>query len=163
MYIFVYILTLDYIPQVNELHRLYQIQKILMKNIRSSNSSSQRKVDYSEQRPISTVDYDDIINKISIRDESDGGDIDEGDIELTLGPTSYGRRRRRGENKPSDCGPSFSSSSTESSSRLNRTQTTGNNNNNTNNNSKKVENVEEELRLNKHPPWLFQVLSLNMT
>lgn len=115
-------------------------------------------------------------------DESDGGDeiIDESEIELTLGPTSYNNRPRRKTTAEapmnSDSGPSFSSSST-GSSQMNRTtnsrrQTTTighttslgyqvaskeNDNNNVH-----IGGVEEELRL-KHPPWLFQVLSLNLT
>ena len=116
--------------------------------------------------------------------------IDESEIELTLGlglgPTSYSRSRKT----TSDSGPSFSSSST-GSSQMNRTtrlelndagggcqlglvngpDTTSSgynysSNPNKNNIDDDVVVVEEELRrerLKHHPPWLFQVLSLNMT
>lgn len=117
--------------------------------------------------------------------------IDESEIELTLGPTSYNSRRRKSEAQlTSDSGPSFSSSST-GSSHINRTiswthhhhhrirdttrlgvngcelglvrvtdTTSG-----CQNSSKNNIDVEEQLRQErlKQSPWLFQVLSLNMT
>ncbi|EXB25094.1 hypothetical protein L484_005918 [Morus notabilis] len=156
--------------QVYELHRLYQIQKILMKNMKSQSSRRERvSVLDLERRPAENIRSE----------ESDGSDeiIDESEIELTLGPTTYNnknnnRRIRKTAEAPmnSDSGPSFSSSST-GSSQMKRTI------NSRGETTRRVElnggcqlgnttslngDVEEELRL-KHPPWLFQVLSLNMT
>lgn len=114
--------------------------------------------------------------------------IHESEIELTLGPRSYNLRRKSEAPLTSDSGPSFSSSST-GSSHINRTissrthqqirdmrrlevrgsglglvqvpdATLG-----CQNSSKNNLDVEEQLRQErlKQSPWLFQVLSLNMT
>ena len=112
--------------------------------------------------------------------------IDESEIELTLGPTRYVLPRKKHGTPPltSDSGPSFSSSSTESS-HMNKTSssmikqtrreelsgrelgllqvtdmTLG-----YQSGSKNNIDLEEQLRQErlKQPPWLFQVLSMNMT
>ena len=117
------------------------------------------------------------------------GVIDESEIELTLGLTSYVLPRKKHETPPltSDSGPSFSSSSTESS-RMNRTisSRTKQKTNTTRNEFSGRElgilqvtdmklgyqngsnyniDLEEQLRQErlKQPPWLFRVLSMNMT
>ncbi|KAM6591263.1 hypothetical protein CsatA_013868 [Cannabis sativa] len=199
--------------QVYELHRLYQIQKILMKNIgrsRMKETHFNNQLESQNRRQFMILDLEqpsvteDQFNKINIAEDSDDGDInnnntdsnnnnnnnvvnleiiDESEIELTLGlglgPTSYSRSRSR---KTSDSGPSFSSSSTGSSQMNSR--------NHYNNRSRETTRVElndsgggrgqvpdatpsgyhgvvggelRRERLKHQPPWLFQVLSLNMT
>ncbi|CAI9780785.1 unnamed protein product [Fraxinus pennsylvanica] len=84
--------------QVFELHRLYRIQKILMKDIVKTTRKGQ---DYA----IASIDQ---INEFE----------DESELELTLGLKSYNGRRKAGETlPPSDSGLKFSSSSLSDSAR----------------------------------------------
>ncbi|XP_062101842.1 uncharacterized protein LOC133808238 [Humulus lupulus] len=209
--------------QVYELHRLYQIQKILMKNIgrsRMKETHFSNQLESQNRRQFMILDLEqpsvteDQFNKINIAEDSDDGDnnnntdsnnnnnnnnngvleiIDETEIELTLGlglgPTSYSRSRSR---KTSDSGPSFSSSST-GSSQMNSRHHYGRTRETTrvelndssgrghgqvldatssgyhysspskNNIDDVAEGELRRERLKHHPPWLFQVLSLNMT
>ncbi|XVE87026.1 hypothetical protein DITRI_Ditri18aG0082900 [Diplodiscus trichospermus] len=188
--------------QVYELHRIYQIQKTLMKSIGSSrcNGSFSLKDNHHgtmHQNSRMTLDLerpaDQEFNIAESSDHEQGNRmfevIDESEIELTLGPTNYMRPRKKHGTPPltSDSGPSFSSSSTESS-HMNRTcsSSTKQKTNTTDefsggrelellqvpdmtlgyqNRRKNNVDLEEQLsqeRL-KHPPWLFQVLSMNMT
>jgi hypothetical protein len=184
--------------QVYELHRLYQIQKMLMKNIESSrpNGGSQEpwnlKTNHhrdAQHKPQRKLDLERPAEEYIA--ESDGDRvleiIDESEIELTLGPSSYNRRKKPETPLTSDSGPSFSSSST-GSSHINRTNswthqridttreelngykvglvkvpdmTSGCHSRSKNN----IDHVEEQLRQERlnQPPWFFQVLSLNMT
>lgn len=166
--------------QVYELHRLYQIQKMLMKNMQISRHNhhqenicfdnnnyqqqqQQKNNKFDLEQPATTKDNDQEI------EEED----DESEIELTLAPTSFNRIRRRSTtNKPesSDSVLSFSSSSTGSSNIIKRVDQrnintreinpsflSGNRSRNNNNNSSSSD------RSLKQPPWMYQVLSLNMT
>lgn len=186
--------------QVYELHRLYHIQKLLMKSAMGKSRPNkgqkqdswinpQRKVDL--EQPAAAAAADEYIA------DTDGDDhgvlemIDESEIELTLGPTRYNnnnnssssnRRKRREAAVTCDSGPSFSSSST-GSSHVNKTSSSsrthqrkngqvlpdmasGYRSSSNNNNNIGGVVVEEQLRQDerlKLPPWLFQVMSLNMT
>nr|DAD21356.1 TPA_asm: hypothetical protein HUJ06_022819 [Nelumbo nucifera] len=130
--------------QLYELHRLYQIQKMLMNNVKSStgparygsnrwnveNDNNVSRVNYSrkeQQKPRRRLDLEQPAAEDCNVDESGGGDgvlekEDESDIELTLGPTVYNLRKKDEAPLTSDSGPSFSSSSTESS-HMKRTNT----------------------------------------
>ncbi|KAM0032318.1 hypothetical protein Hdeb2414_s0016g00473661 [Helianthus debilis subsp. tardiflorus] len=145
--------------QVYELHRLYQIQKMLMKNLQSSrhtfnNYQQKNKIDL--EQPATTKGHDHVTQDDQEIEE------EECEIELTLAPTSFNRRRRSTKDKPesSDSVPSFSSSSTGSSNinkvdRITRENSSFLSGNRRNNNTSDVSL--------KHPPWMYQVLSLNMT
>lgn len=107
--------------------------------------------------------------------------IDETEIELTLGPSSYNNRRKKVETPlTSDSGNSLSSST--GSSHINKTssreglsgggiighvQIPDSNRvlcqSGIRNTSHNIEEQSRQDRLKKQPPWLFQVLSLNMT
>lgn len=178
--------------QVYELHRLYQTQKLLMKNI---SSSRQRVKDQVVNHHNNILDSNKKIRQcfdLEIRPndqehiaESVGQDNiieDETELELTLGLSSYNRRRKIAN---SDSAPSFSSSnSTGSSSQIIKPSTSARNPRNDLNGHKwglenfpvsnpsfqlgarqSNPNVEEQFRQDSlnNPPWLFQVLSLNMT
>ncbi|KAI3798984.1 hypothetical protein L1987_34272 [Smallanthus sonchifolius] len=135
--------------QVYELHRLYQIQRMMMKNMQRSMHNQEtwslkKGTIYKPQ-------------KQDLVDEHGSPEIiDESEIELTLGPTSYDRRK----NKPtlittdlnSDSMASFSSSSTDSS---HKSRVTFENS--------RVLRVEEQTRQAdrsvNEPPWLRQVLT----
>jgi len=183
--------------QVYELHRLYRIQKMLMKNIESSrpNGRSQelrnlknKRSDHAQHKPQRKLDLERPAEEYIGESDGDGvlEIIAESEIELTLGPSSYNRRKKPETPLTSDSGPSFSSSST-GSSHINRTNswthqridttreelngykvglvkvpdmTSGCHSRSTNN-----IDVEEQLRQERlnQPPWFFQVLSLNMT
>ncbi|KAL5556830.1 hypothetical protein UlMin_039066 [Ulmus minor] len=164
--------------QVYELHRLYQIQKILMKNMEKTRSNVNRpqirKIDLEQQPAVEeSLNGDDHGRMLEI--------IDESEIELTLRPTSYNRRRKTEAPLTSDSGPSFSSSST-GSSQMNRASypihCPGDNGTGLDLTGSggcqlglvqvpfSVDEVEEENRkgrLKRPPNWLFQVLSLNVT
>lgn len=171
--------------QVFELHRLYQIQKMLMKNIATQTKRNEKGDQYIHfshdihQPPMQVLDLEPPaegkIDALEVEDESE--------IELTLGPSNYNPRRIAAETpRTSDSGLSFSSSST-SSSHIQRTNSKS---------QRKTDRKKEELTAQKwglvevpnsnpsflsgrrnssdmeqdrlqQPPWMFPVLSLNMT
>ncbi|KAF5451267.1 hypothetical protein F2P56_026384 [Juglans regia] len=192
--------------QVCELHRLYRIQKMLMKNngssrpngrsqelwnlrneliyIQASHHHREAQQYYKPQRKLDLErPAEDYIA------ESDGNGaveiIEESEIELTLGPSSFNRRKKPETPLTSDSGPSFSSSST-GSSRINRTSTwthqmtrdefnvhelglvqmpsdmTSGSHSRSKNNIDVEEQLRQEIERRNQPPWLFQVLSLNI-
>lgn len=166
--------------QVHELHRLYRVQKILMHdlknaelmrqrmsvcsqtglerwNVLNETSSPQPCYSYTEQiRPRRTLDLE-LPAEEYIREDAAREVIlevgEENNLELSLAIGSV--RRKKEMSFTSDSGVSFSSSSAESSVvKLNG-------------NEWRMEafNVEEQLRQDRvrHPPWLIQCMSLNMT
>ncbi|RZC66380.1 hypothetical protein C5167_010069 [Papaver somniferum] len=177
--------------QVYELHRLYRIQKMLMNNLKTSQAqgynANYATYDHEQQKPRRKLDLERPAEEY-IMNEAGGNKNngmleteDENDIELTLGlgPTSFRQQQRKSKDDTSlnsETGPSFSSSSNESSYVQRR---------NTNNNTRKrgdnrdeqfsagnkwgglINNcdVDEQLRQErqKQSPWLFRVMSLNMT
>ncbi|KAE8655175.1 Class III peroxidase [Hibiscus syriacus] len=180
--------------QVYELHRHYRIQKTRMKSIERSrpngsfimkknnqqgntnmHHSSRMRLDL--EHPAAEADHQGY--KVAESDHGRLEDIDEREIELTLGLTKYTPRKKHGTPLTSDSGPTFSSPT--ESSHIKKTSTTreefnGNDdgmglfqvtdmtlmyqNGSINNNE-----LEEQLRQErlKQPPWFFQVLSTNMT
>lgn len=194
--------------QVYELHRLYHIQKILMKNIEVSGSngqSSQERLNSNDtsmnhkgEKLRKKLDLEQPAEEYNAEESDDDGVLeiidDESRLELTLGPVNYrsqSQRMKKAETPlTSDSGPSFSSSST-GSSHMKRTnkrvdttkeQSTGHdwglllnvpdNINPPGFQTGRSKNgfhhrVDEQLRqerLDHHQtPWIFQVLSLNMT
>ncbi|XP_042495879.1 uncharacterized protein LOC122074955 [Macadamia integrifolia] len=191
--------------QVYELHRLYEIQKMLMNNMKSNGpygysanrwnmekeiSLSQVSSSYKERREPQKPKKLDLEQPAEEYTAVEGGvgvlEIeDESNIQLTLGPSSYSRRKKDERALTSDSGPSFSSSSTESS-HMKRTSTGAYKRMDTReeltghewgliqvpdmhpsfpSGRKNIYNVEEQLRQEKlnRPPWLFHVFSMNMT
>ena len=190
--------------QVYELHRLYQIQKILMSdmvngrdielNQRGRNFKNATSLTQSthhngvQEKPEMKFDLEQPAEeKIA---ESDGEGvlelIDEPEIELTLGPSSFNSRKKVERPLNSDSGHSLSSSST-GSSHVNKTSSRSHHGGSTrseelsggvmrlNQKSDSVSGCQSGIRNSldvkedprqerlKQPPWLFQVLSLNMT
>ncbi|MCD7459358.1 hypothetical protein HAX54_040685 [Datura stramonium] len=182
--------------QVYELHRLYQTQKLLMKNMSSSTSSRPQQV--KEHHHIDNVDSNKKVAAartqcidLEIRPSDEDhiaesvGD-EETELELTLGLSSYNNRRRKTVAiNNSDLAPSFSASSNSTgsaSSQIKRSNLARNPirneghkwgpiSNSTSNfqlggRTQSNQNVDQDQyrqdSLN-NPPWLFQVLSLNMT
>ncbi|KAF5736211.1 hypothetical protein HS088_TW14G00347 [Tripterygium wilfordii] len=150
--------------QVYELHRLYRIQKLLMKNIASNRPPNGR----SQQLWNSNAKIKLDLEQPAEENYGDLEIIDETEIELTLGPSTYNRRKKSDTPLTSDSGPSFSSSS-RGSSRMNRTssltppRTTRAILQGSKSSTVDVEEQLRQERLQQTPPWLFQVLSLNMT
>ncbi|KAJ8765573.1 hypothetical protein K2173_014695 [Erythroxylum novogranatense] len=125
--------------QVYELHRLYQVQKVLMRRTESNYSpgsrnrelwNSKKNISFNhannahdmQHKSMTNFDLEmpaeDCVaesNCIGVLDA-----IDESEIELTLGPTIFTRKNKPETPRTSDSGPSFSSSST-GSSHINRT------------------------------------------
>ncbi|KAG7035180.1 hypothetical protein SDJN02_01975, partial [Cucurbita argyrosperma subsp. argyrosperma] len=137
--------------QVYELHRLYRIQKLLMKNIIENRGKTER-------WEVKNEDEDE-------EDEKESDFIEESEVELTLGPSNYsnqvggGRRRRR-----KSCFSSSSSSSTTGSAQKSRSfyrhgELVGSSE------MGFVGFLEDEMRLSQHHPnpWLCQPLTLNLT
>ncbi|KAK7263235.1 hypothetical protein RJT34_30822 [Clitoria ternatea] len=187
--------------QVYELHRLYRIQKILMQNMEARSGIEAREQKWyfknaisltqnnanhkgSQEKPQMKFDLERPAEEdITESEEGVPEMIDETEIELTLGPSSYNRRKKVETPLTSDSGHSLSSSST-GSSHIDKTRchsshttreesggsilplvqvpdsTTGYQNALRNN-----FDFEEQLRQErlKQSPWLFQVLNLNMT
>lgn len=166
--------------QICELHRLYRIQKIMMRNIESSrpnerNQELRRYSRPSQSNPARDMQQKSIVKLDCVAESNADRIVEESEIQLTLGPASYDTRKKP-ETPPlsSDSGPGRSSTST-GSSHLNRTEREevrgcelglfqvpgmamrmGYQN--------ESSGVEEQLRQErlKQPPWLCQVLSLNM-
>ncbi|KAM7507173.1 hypothetical protein LguiA_017626 [Lonicera macranthoides] len=164
--------------QVYELHRLYQIQKQLMKNIASTRASTQNQkqviINAHQQKHHQNLENLEGKGEVTIEDESE--------IELTLGPSSFNKRRKLETPLNSDSGASFSSSSSGSNLQLKKIDRAREGQNRQTweildrrdsnpgflsgtRNISSGEEEEEELRQDRlqQSPWLFQVLSLNMT
>ncbi|KAJ6304764.1 hypothetical protein OIU76_002097 [Salix suchowensis] len=166
--------------QICELHRLYRIQKIMMRNIESSrpNERNQELWRYSrpsqsnlardmQQKSIVKLDLEWPSSEDCVAESNADRIVEESEIQLTLGPSSYDTRKKPSPPLSSDSGTGRSSTST-GSSHLNRTkreelrgcelglfQVPGMAMGYQNESS----GVEEQVR---QPPWLCQVLSLNM-
>ncbi|XP_057542573.1 uncharacterized protein LOC130820998 isoform X2 [Amaranthus tricolor] len=163
--------------QVNELHRLYRIQKMLMESVGVNKQQQQEKQNLerynlleSSKNP-STIDHyrqQLVLQQQPKPQRESNGKIrmlEEGDIELTLslGPSSCNpRRRKMGK---SESGQSISSSSTGSS----QTRKTSPKENNTitwagfPHQGSGMEPGFSNGQQNSNPPWLYQALSLKLT
>ncbi|CAA2974987.1 uncharacterized protein LOC111397025 [Olea europaea var. sylvestris] len=149
--------------QIRELHRLYHKQKILMTGVAKNRQNMHDFESISEQMN----GHGDVHKKA--RQYLDLGqpaenfeEEDESELELTLGPKSYYRKRKDTETPlASDSGPSFSSSS----SRIKFTTRQELLNPSFFSIKKNSSEVEEKLRQDilNHHPRLMQVLSSNMT
>lgn len=134
--------------QVCELHRLYRIQKMLMKDIARNRHCADNP---NRQCPAEPAVQEFIRVKCSVSEPED-------DLELTLGPRSYYQKKSKPSETPalqSDSGTSLSSSST-GSSRINKEKRS------TSEELSQQKWIPAQDRLNS-PPWLFQALRLNMT
>lgn len=156
--------------QVYELHRLYRIQKMLMKSIQSSSNGRKQETwnknnlhHHLQQQSsrITSLDLERPAEEFIAESNCSRmlEIIDESEIELTLGPPANYSRRKKKPVTPltSDSGPSFSSSSAESS-HVNRTTTKEGFLQGTDMRNKMGIDIEEQLK--QQPPWMFQVLSL---
>ncbi|KAH6838153.1 hypothetical protein C2S53_009030 [Perilla frutescens var. hirtella] len=141
--------------QVYELHRLYRIQKMLMKDIAKNAGVDPHYRSSYNNRPESKP-----VEALGGKCRASELEYDQSELELTLGPRSYYQKKIKAAEpgiKSDNSGPSFSSSSTGSSrtkgarEELLRQQKWG-----------PETPVSNQDRLNS-PPWLFQALSLNMT
>lgn len=168
--------------QVHELHRLYRTQKTLMKNVEKSRESGWNPESWDKRNEIcfrQIYEQDaknyyrsthttklDMEQPTEDEPEATNGAvqiINENELELTLGPSSY---------NTSDSGVTTHSSSSTGSSHEGRRCT----------DTKKVKGQEMavfggtenssgyqnesnrgEKKMLDYPPWLFQVVSLNMT
>lgn len=189
--------------QICELHRLYRIQKTMMRNTESSRPDERSRELWSckngfsfnqpnhardmQQKSMGRLDLEWPSEDCVAESNADRvlELIEESEIQLTLGPSSYNDRRKKPETPPtSDSGTCLSSSST-GSSHINRTSSLKHQKTSTkreeccelgifqvpdmtlgyqNESKKGIIGVEEQLRQErqKQPPWLCQVLSLNM-
>ncbi|WCJ31366.1 hypothetical protein M5689_012866 [Euphorbia peplus] len=168
--------------QVHELHRLYRIQKLLMRNIANERRPNSSQLQTTQDNNIHFADKKlDLETRPSDHEDHHTAAEDESEIELTLGPSNYCKRRKNRKNTggtplTSDhSGATFSSSSTGSSH--NRTSCLLSHNAKLNTKSEddelglfQVPNLTLDYQNQSHndqklrqPPWLFQVLSLNMT
>ncbi|KAF6157821.1 hypothetical protein GIB67_038860 [Kingdonia uniflora] len=165
--------------QVYELHRLYRVQKTLMRNTKSSkqnfeNRISSNGVDYinQEQRKAQLrLDLECPAEEHIDEDEEITLEIeDESDIKLTLGPTRSQRMKNVEKRLNFDMGESLSSSTESRSSQIPRASSTRQEwgiiqvprfHSGRTDFDVDDEHLRQE-RLNR-PPWLFQALSLNMT
>ncbi|KAL0792077.1 hypothetical protein Bca101_063454 [Brassica carinata] len=168
--------------QVYELHRLYQVQKILMKNMKI-NEGNNFPPYYSKLRVaeklfpnnvssglgtfIRRVDHD-LDQPANFPGGGESGDNnieikeDESEIKLTLGPSCYGGDlMRMNKKKKKNYWPEIMDENLNSGRRSLSSSSTGSNNNNHNN----LEEQERQERLMKHQkqkqPWL-QALTLNV-
>ncbi|KAI9088980.1 hypothetical protein K1719_029259 [Acacia pycnantha] len=193
--------------QLYELHRLYRVQKILMKDMEKSRGNELSQREWSFKTSIGLTQnadhYKGTQNKPQLKidlelpaeehiaeldDDPVIEIVDETEIELTLGPSSYYNRKKLLETpRTSDSGHSLSSSST-GSSHINKTSSRSHHciseatreelsggmlrlvqvPDSNSVRQRRIRNsfdVEEQSRQDrlKQSPWLFQALSLNMT
>ncbi|KAG0458534.1 hypothetical protein HPP92_023300 [Vanilla planifolia] len=166
--------------QVNELHRLYRVQKILMEDMqaelkkRQISSTGSMNVWTSEdetasphpynsyphkRRPCRTLDFQLPAEEYILKDDGDGIlGIEEGELELSLG-TGCRRNKKDGTSLTSDSGASFSSSSADSNVvRLNGKRWGSVQLNSFEGERKLDLGVEEQMRQSRmnQPPWLLQ-------
>ncbi|EOA14104.1 hypothetical protein CARUB_v10027245mg [Capsella rubella] len=144
--------------QVYELHRLYQVQKILMKNMEINKLTTTKgndNVNSGLGTFIRRVDRP-ANNNIEIMDESE--------IELTLGPSCYGDdgddSMRMNKKKKKNSSQEMMNGNLNSGRRSFSSSSTGSSNNNNN-----LEEQVRQERMMKHQkqkqPWL-QALTLNV-
>ncbi|XP_028764180.1 uncharacterized protein LOC114722338 [Neltuma alba] len=191
--------------QLYELHRLYRVQKMLMKDLEKSRGNELSQRQWSFKTSIGLTQNADhkkgTRNKPQLKfdlerpaeehiEELDDDRVleivDETEIELTLGPSNYNRLKKLETPRTSDSGHSLSSSST-GSSQINKTSSrthhcgdatreelsggilglvqVPDSNSIRQRGIRNSFDLEEQSRQDrlKQPPWLFQVLSLNMT
>ncbi|XP_022885647.1 uncharacterized protein LOC111401904 isoform X2 [Olea europaea var. sylvestris] len=179
--------------QVCELHRLYQIQKMLMKETAKNrqnmqdyliNSNKLDDDDYIHTKAMKCLDLEEPAGEfIAESDDSRVLEIEDyNDLELTLGLKSYYTRGKDTETSPeSDFGPSINNlSSSIGSNHVKRTRKYAREESLNQQKwglgmtvsipsflgGRKISSeVEEHLRKDglNAPPWLFQALSLNMS
>ncbi|XP_010550342.1 PREDICTED: uncharacterized protein LOC104821233 [Tarenaya hassleriana] len=158
--------------QVNELHRLYHVQKILMKNMEMNRSKQELHNNNDVNIGIGFIERVEDVDSCDVREDLrikldldrhanfDGSDIeiiDESEIELTLGPTCFNRPRKKKPKKNSSESPENSDSRRSLSS-----SSTGSSNNRGNDSAVTEEQTRQEMLMKQQQPWL-QVLSLNVT
>ncbi|XP_020213369.1 uncharacterized protein LOC109797671 [Cajanus cajan] len=182
--------------QVYELHRLYRIQKLLMQNMEARRGVEVREEEWffknaislthkgAQEKPQMKFDLEQPAEEHIAESENGVVEvIDESEIELTLGPSSYNRRKKVETSLTSDSGHSLSSS-TSGSSHINKTRCHGSRKTREDSSGSIIRlvqvpgstpgcqsgirnnfDIEEQLRQErlKQSPWLFQVLNLNMT
>ncbi|XP_073063823.1 uncharacterized protein [Primulina eburnea] len=140
--------------QVNELHRLYRIQKMLMKEIAKNRHGPWKCLDL-ENRAVEFKFSEPAGENCRVLEVED----DQNDLELTLGPKSYNQKKIKlaaEQTVASDLRPSLSSSKirTRNSIReelLSQQKWAG----------LEMNNLSNQERLD-NPHWHFKVLSLNM-
>ncbi|KAJ4878659.1 Uncharacterized protein Rs2_43677 [Raphanus sativus] len=145
--------------QVNELHRLYEVQKILMKsmqinkgtNINSGLETFNRRFDHENDRPA--------------RRDSGGNNtkiMDESEIELTLGPSSYsGELMRMNKKYKKNSLPEMMDGNLNSGRRSFSSSFTGSSNNNHDSLEEQVRHERLIKHQNQKQPWL-RALTLNI-
>ncbi|CAI9777509.1 unnamed protein product [Fraxinus pennsylvanica] len=152
--------------QVCELHRLYHMQKILMKDIAKNKQNIHDFASTSKQMNDQADVHENARQCLDLeRPAEKFEEEDDSELELTLGPTSYYRKRKDAETPlASDSGRSFSSSSI-GSNHIKFTTREELLNPSFLGRRKNSSEVEKKLRQDilNSPPWLMQVLSLNMT
>ncbi|KAJ0236537.1 hypothetical protein HA466_0258250 [Hirschfeldia incana] len=144
---------------VNELHRLYQVQKILMENMQTNKGNNINSGLETSNRP---VDHE---NDRSASRDSGGNNteiVDESEIELTLGPSCYSGKlvRMKKKNKKNSL-PKMMDGDLSSGRQSFWSSSTGSSNNNHNNLEEQV--IQERLmkHQNQKQPWL-RALTLNI-
>lgn len=160
---FFFFYFLPAVLQLRELHRLYQIQKSLMKKIGSSVPNGGSPPDLAGQIDRTGSKLQKGVDLESPAEDSNSGSagtgaidtIEESQIELTLGLSSYNTSTSRSKKDDVELSSSsFSSSSIGSSDHIVSSNRAG------------AAAKQEQLLKSKgpnHPPWIFQVLSLNST
>ncbi|CAG7860516.1 hypothetical protein BRARA_I00850 [Brassica rapa] len=144
--------------QVNELHRLYQVQKILMENMQINKGNN---VSSGLETFNRTVDHE--TDRLARRDS--GGNntdiMDESEIELTLGPSCYSGELMRMNKKNKNSLPEMIDENLNSDGWSFWSSSTGSSNNNHNNLEEQV--IQEKLmkHQNQKQPWL-RALTLNI-
>ncbi|KAI8542051.1 hypothetical protein RHMOL_Rhmol08G0109200 [Rhododendron molle] len=148
--------------QVFELHRLYRVQKSLMRSIKGSQPNRENQLDRWEFYSRSQIRLNQV-NEVELEIQ------DEGEIQLTLGPSKYYRRKKAETPPTPESGPSFSSSSSATREegltghRWGLTAANPDANSGLRIGRKSSFDVEGEDRIKQLDSWLFQPLSLNMT
>ncbi|KAL8151779.1 hypothetical protein V2J09_021587 [Rumex salicifolius] len=139
--------------QVQELHRLYRKQKLLMNSMENANTTTIKPITIQQKEETADLKSEEL--------------IEESEIQLTLGPSIYKSKKRH-----SSSGQSLSSSNSTGSSKIQSKEANFSKDSTweftkSSQNSVQIENLGEENlrqdRMKQHPPWHFQALSLKLT
>ncbi|XP_072987406.1 uncharacterized protein [Typha latifolia] len=156
--------------QVHELHHLYRVQKLLMRDMKKSRELQRQSSNspQNQSKPRRALHLELPADEYIVTTEEDAmlENEEENELELTLAIGSS-RKKREGTPYASDSGASFSSSSTESAGLIGHewglVQVPDVSNSFQYQKTRPF--VAEGMRQDglKQPPWLYQCLSLKMT
>ncbi|KAE9607805.1 hypothetical protein Lal_00040117 [Lupinus albus] len=172
--------------QIYELHRLYRVQKILMKNMESRRGNEVNEREWyfnnaisltqnvhnkgAQEKPQMKIDLEKPAEEhIAESDDEELDNIDEAEIELTLGPSRYSHRKKFSAPDSHTLSSSYDRSCNINTTRCKTykssySKTMQDSTSGFQSGIRNSFGIEEQLKQDrfKQSPWLLQVLNLNI-